>query len=114
MIDLDMVYDPGSFRDPSGIVFRCGDKVYRKINHCYNEQYKSLMSSGLYNDLIKKKLLIEHNEVDKTDADDSAFLIIEPEIVPLISYPYEWCFGQLKDAALKTLKIHRSERIILK
>ena len=27
--------------------------------------------------------------------------------MPFISYPYEWCFTQLKDAALATLRIQR-------
>lgn len=30
---------------------------------------------------------------------------IKPELIPFISYPYEWCFSQLKDAALATLDI---------
>ena len=34
--------------------------------------------------------------------------IIQPERVPFISYPYEWSFGQLKDAALATLSIQRA------
>jgi ribosomal protein L11 methylase PrmA len=28
--------------------------------------------------------------------------------VPFISYPYEWCFSQLKDAALQTLRLQRT------
>ncbi|HLA08217.1 MAG TPA: hypothetical protein VJ022_12270, partial [Anaerolineales bacterium] len=35
------------------------------------------------------------------------FKIIQPERVAFISYPYEWSFGQLKDAALATLSIQR-------
>jgi hypothetical protein len=101
------VPDPGSFRDPSGIVFRCTDKLYRQVNACYKEQYEKLMSSGLYDELVKQKLLIPHVEVDSQGIDRQAFKTIEPELVPLISYPYEWCFSQLKDAALNTLKIHR-------
>ncbi|MGZ9223589.1 MAG: SAM-dependent methyltransferase, partial [Anaerolineales bacterium] len=37
----------------------------------------------------------------------AAYKIIQPERVPFISYPYEWSFGQLKDAALATLSIQR-------
>jgi len=33
--------------------------------------------------------------------------IIKPERVPFITYPYEWCFGELKDAALATLRIQK-------
>ena len=38
---------------------------------------------------------------------DSAYRVLEPEPVPYISYPYEWCFSQLKDAALTTLSIQQ-------
>ena len=99
--------DPGSFRDPSGVVFRQGDRLYRQVNHCYSEQYNNLFSSGLYDELIEKNLLVSHREVENQGIDGNAFKVLEPKRVPLISYPYEWCFGQLKDAALTTLKIQR-------
>ncbi|MEN6299436.1 MAG: SAM-dependent methyltransferase [Anaerolineaceae bacterium] len=34
-----------------------------------------------------------------------AYKVIQPEKVEFISYPYEWAFSQLKDAALQTLRI---------
>jgi len=40
-------------------------------------------------------------------ASADAYQIIQPQLVEFISYPYEWCFGQLKDAALLTLKIQK-------
>ena len=33
--------------------------------------------------------------------------MLKPENVPFISYPYEWCFSQLKAAALLTLELQR-------
>lgn len=41
------------------------------------------------------------------EASATAYKIIQPERVPFISYPYEWSFSQLKDAALATLSIQR-------
>ena len=99
--------EPGSFRDPSGVVFRRGEKLYRQVNPCYSEQYRKLMSSGLYDELVKKKLLVAHREVCEAGISEKAHLVLEPELVPLISYPYEWCFSQLKDATLVTARIHR-------
>jgi hypothetical protein len=53
-------------------------------------------------------LLIPHVEVDQPPADSKlAFKVIQPERVPFISYPYEWSFSQLKDAALATLSIQK-------
>jgi len=62
----------------------------------------------LYARLVKAGLLIPHIEVDQAQAEsDDAYKIIQQERVPFISYPYEWSFGQLKDAALATLSIQR-------
>ena len=42
---------------------------------------------------------------DGLDVADGAHAIIAPERIELISYPYEWTFGELRDAALLTLDI---------
>jgi hypothetical protein len=66
------------------------------------------MESGLYETLISKQLLIEHKPIQADMAQPEAYCVIQPEQVPFISYPYEWSFGQLKDAALTTLQNHRT------
>jgi hypothetical protein len=98
----------GSFRDPSGFLFREQGVLYRQINRIYRQDYDHLMQSGLYEDLVRRKLLIPHQEVEmEAPQPDSAYRVIRPETVDFISYPYEWCFSQLKDAALTTLKIQK-------
>lgn len=98
--------DPGSFRDPSGFVFTHGEDIYRQVNKVYGPTYDLLRSSGLYDQLAAKELLIPHQEVSPDwEVDAQAYKIIKPEKVPFISYPYEWSFSQLKDAALVTLEI---------
>jgi len=97
-----------SFRDPSGFLFSRNGILYRQINHTYSEDYARLMDSGLYEKLVKANLLIPHVEVDQAPAEsEAAFKVIQPERAPFISYPYEWSFSQLKDAALATLSIHK-------
>ncbi|MFN8414005.1 MAG: hypothetical protein U0Z26_16615 [Anaerolineales bacterium] len=97
-----------SFRDPSGFLFSRDGILYRQINRAYAEDYARLMDSGLYEKLVKANLLIPHIEVDQAPAEkDAAFKVIQPERAPFISYPYEWSFSQLKDAALATLSIHK-------
>ena len=97
-----------SFRDPSGFLFSRGGILYRQVNRAYADDYSRLMESGLYEKLVKAGLLVAHVEVDVPPADASlAFKIIQPERVPFISYPYEWSFTQLKDAALATLSIQK-------
>lgn len=96
-----------SFRDPSGVVFKQNGTLYRQINKCYQKQFDTLIESGLYGHLVEKHLLISHADFASDDMPADAVRIICPVRVPFISYPYEWSFGQLKDAALTTLKIQR-------
>jgi ribosomal protein L11 methylase PrmA len=97
-----------SFRDPSGFLFYRDGLIYRQINISYKRNYDRLMNSGLYKALTDTELLIPHEEVNiDSSAPDKAYKIIKPEPIPFISYPYEWCFSQLKDAALTTLEIQK-------
>jgi hypothetical protein len=97
-----------SFRDPSGFLFSRGGILYRQVNRAYETDFSRLIESGLYEKLVKAGLLVSHTEVNVPPADASlAFKIIQPERVPFISYPYEWSFSQLKDAALATLSIQK-------
>lgn len=96
-----------SFRDPDGFLFYRDNILYRQINFSYKDNYNFLLSSGLYNKLTKENLLINHQEINKTSYDNEAYKIIKPDFLSFISYPYEWCFSQLKAAALVTLKIQK-------
>lgn len=100
-----------SFRDPSGFVFHLDGRLYRQVSESYREDYDRLMASGLYQALIADELIIPHDEVDAKILPDrlssATYKILEPQTVPYISYPYEWCFSQLKDAAFLTLQIQK-------
>ena len=97
-----------SFRDPSGFLFRRNDVIYRQVNQKYAAEYSFLLESGLYQKLVKAGLLIPHTEVNVVpDEPDVAHKVIQPDQVWFISYPYEWPFSQLKDAALATLAIQK-------
>ena len=97
----------GSFRDPSGFLFIRAGILYRHIAPLYREHYDHLMESGLYAKLIEAGLLIPHEEVPPPSLSDGAYKVIRPELIRFVSYPYEWCFSQLQDAALTTLKIQK-------
>ncbi len=100
---------PGSFRDPDGFLFTEDGILYRQVNLLSKEPYDRLMHSGLYRKLVREEALVPHEEVSlKTDPGSAAYKFIRPEPVPFVSYPYEWCFSQLKEAALLTLKVQRT------
>ena len=102
----------GSFRDPSGFLFWRQGTLLRQVQRSYAEHYDALLSSGLYQKLVDKQLLIPHQEVSLDQAKDGSdpqdvYRVLQPERIPFISYPYEWSFSQLKDAALTTLRIQK-------
>jgi len=95
---------PSSFRDPGGFLFEQEGKIFRQVNRICEQDYELLMGSGLYASLTGKKWLISHQEIDGRQ-NENCHKILEPVRIPYISYPYEWSFSQLKDAALLTLDI---------
>ena len=98
---------PSSYKDPSGFVFFQNDKILRQVNKTYKSDYDLLIKSGLYQKLVELELLVPHKELNLKGTAE-AYKILEPQVIPFISYPYEWCFSQLKDAALLTLKIQKT------
>jgi hypothetical protein len=97
-----------SFRDPSGVVFEEEGVIYRQINTIYKPHYDFLMNSGLYETLVKSNLIVRHTEVDRNGIGGDKYLVIRPEKIPFISYPYEWSFDAYKDAALAVLRIQET------
>lgn len=96
-----------SYKDPGGFVYYRHNRIFRQINKISREPYELLMKSGLYKKLTDREYLIPHKEVKASSFNPHAYKIIEPQIVPFISYSYEWSFNHLKDAALLTLKIQK-------
>jgi hypothetical protein len=95
-----------SFRDPSGFVFTRAGILYRQVNRVFRDEFEAVTASGLYDELARRRLLIPHETVPvELAATDEAAAVLRPEPVQFISYPYEWSFGQLRDAALLTLEI---------
>jgi hypothetical protein len=98
-----------SFRDPAGFVFALDGVLYRQVNPVGRADYDALMTSGLYDHLVKSGDLVPHEEVGASmSPDGGASAVLRPTRVGFISYPYEWSFSQLKDAALLTLRLQRS------
>jgi hypothetical protein len=105
---LSNIQLPSSFRDPSGFLFQRDGVFYRQVNLVYKDDYDHLMSSGLYQALVDDSLLIPHQEINiEPSVPEIAYKIIKPQMIRFISYPYEWCFSELRDAALTTLRIQR-------
>ncbi len=89
-------YEFGSFRDPAGRIFYKENNVYREINKNGIKRFEFIKKDNLLNDLIDNGYLVDTqiSEIDKNK------VILKHEKLNFISYPYEWTFTQLKDAAL--------------
>ena len=99
---MDMERHPSSFRDPSGYVFTEEDTLYRAVMPSYFSEYDHLENSGLLQKLVERNFLIPHS-VEKRTPDR---ILLRPKEVPFITYPSEWSFNALKEAALLHLEIN--------
>ena len=101
--------DPGSFRDPAGKVLYYNDRVLRILNKDGIARFSFLQENNLLDNCILNKFLIKSEKINSDNLNlqnlDSK-IIIEHKKIEYISYPYEWCFDQLKDSALHHLNFH--------
>ena len=96
--------DAGSFRDPSGFIFWQDGQPYRQIQQRFAAEWDAFEASSLKRRLTEAGLLIPYEPVPIGRAQGpDAHAVIRPERIEFISYPYEWTFGELRDAALLTL-----------
>lgn len=96
-----------SFRDPAGFMYRdASGKLYRHITPVGIPDYIAVKDSGLYKKLTAEGLLVAHSEVAKLSGEEQ--VVIAPAEIKTISYPFEWSFSMLKDAALATLAIQKT------
>jgi len=115
--------EPGSFRDRNNLVFYGSGSVYRGLSKQAFENWETLNSKAFFREYTKKGLIIGTENIDlrkenlSTAVADNWFAFLKHQSVPFISYPYEWSFGMLKDAALVQLDLLSSslaEGMILK
>ena len=92
----------GSFRDPCGYVYNDAGRIIRTVNSTYREHWEWAVNSGLFTSLTERHLLPKFDEIAPQAG---AWKTLEVEKIPWISYPYEWSFYQLRDAASLTLEL---------
>lgn len=102
------VRHPSSFRDNSGFVYKKNNIYYRQINQLFREHYECLISSGLYDELVRTKQLIPHDEIFDGYLTNDGYKIILPSQLSFTNFSYCWSFSMLKDAALLTLNIQKT------
>lgn len=90
--------NPASFRDPTGFVYRQGGKIYRTISERGKSDFAHFLRSGLAGRLMQEKKIVPFQPTENGT-------VIELRELDFITYPYEWSFSALRDAALLTLEL---------
>ena len=105
--------EPGSFRDWDGRVFSAGDRVVRALSEAGLEDWQALVHSDLFSaytaagELVATEQAADDvvSELRALDPEGAWAGALSHERLPFVSYPYEWPFSMLKDAALLQLRL---------
>jgi hypothetical protein len=102
--------EPGSFRDPDSRIFTVNGRVLRLLSEQGLADWRRLEASGLLEELVQEGSLVGTREVEADIAEGihgGVAAVLEHDPIPFVSYPYEWTFGMLHDAALLQLRLLR-------
>lgn len=106
---MDLQFDPGSFKDPDGRIFEYQGNIYRTLSASAAERMRARVADGTLAALIDQGLLIDSELVGASDvglADaDLGETVMRHARIPVLTYPSEWSFDMLRDAALVTLDL---------
>ena len=107
--------DGGSFKDPSGRVYRLhepdGTRVVRGLNDDAAATIEMLLSEPFFQrlvadgDIAKTTLLSNDDPAAARVIEMGWAAAVEHEAVEFVTWPYEWPFSMLKDAALLQLRL---------
>jgi SAM-dependent methyltransferase len=98
--------EPGSFRDRDSRIFYDSGDVFRFLSPDGLQDWQALASSDLYARFSESGHLVPTELVrDELSTQNGWAAVLRHERVPFVSYPYEWTFSMLKDAALLELDL---------
>ena len=108
-----LVLEPGSFRDWDGRVFLGRDRVYRALSAVGLADWDALAASDLFEQFTASGELVATDragddvldEIKRLDPAGGWVGALSHERLPFVSYPYEWSFSMLQDAALLQLRL---------
>src|SRR5437762_1293475 len=100
--------EPSSYRDRNGTVFYQGQEIYRAISAEALANWERLSAAPFFHEFVGRGSIVETERVAApplAGIGDGCAAVLRHERIPFVSYPYEWTFGMLKDAALLHLDL---------
>jgi hypothetical protein len=103
-------FEAGSFRDREGRVYYDGQRVLRCLSAKGLADWEVLSATKFFREAVASGKIVATRRVDDESLLPPDLLgrwvaVLEHERVPFVSYPYEWTFGMLRDAALLELEL---------
>src|SRR5690242_7142731 len=104
-------FEPGSYRDRTGRVFYDSGTVYRALNSVALDEWENLCAKRFFQRYQAAGKLVRTERLSDTETPEEEFgggewaAVLRHQRIPFISYPYEWSFGMLQDAALLHLEL---------
>lgn len=117
----DVRFEPGSFRDRGSRVIYVDGKVYRVLDETAAAEWDYVVDREFLPRLMSERRIVGTTRASFEDDDlpvgDGWHSLLAHETLPFVSYPYEWSFSMLRDAALLHLELIQEglgEDVILK
>src|SRR5215213_2274702 len=108
MSDLEL--EPASFRDPASTVVYLDGRVLRGLTKEGAADFDTLAAAPFFDKAMDDGKLVRTTQVPVEDLPQSVrgdawVRALEHERIPFVTYPYEWTFSMVKDAALVHLDL---------
>jgi SAM-dependent methyltransferase len=97
--------DPASFRDPDSTVLHAGTQILRRLSPAAADDWRALAAATFFREQVSAGGIVATEQLPDAerpaDLVDTASwpVILRHERIPFVSYPFEWSFSQLQDAA---------------
>jgi hypothetical protein len=103
-------FEPGSFRDRSSRVFIRDGRVFRAMDAKSLATWRRVFAQPFVQQMVSQWQIVATRELSTAECagfrlPPSAAGILEHYRIPFISYPYEWSFAMLREAALLHLRL---------
>ena len=102
--------EPGSFRDRTARVFYSNGSVCRGLSALAWEEWQTVAATSFFSHAMEAGRIVATDVVNPATADAAGVpqewaAVLRHQTIPFVTYPYEWCFGMLRQAALLQLDL---------